>query len=142
MGDKKVITLREFKNKLFSRTDDGGLLEKKRVTEQCFIERLFPCAFLSEPLSRLFADYPGHNNPTRNKIFGGTYCGEVLQTRISELFVNDPEIWTEFEDRCSHEIVLSACDRTRLTAFLLETAKQMPSANVDPKLCVHGRGLP
>lgn len=28
MGDKKVITLREFKNKLFSRTDDGGLLEK------------------------------------------------------------------------------------------------------------------
>lgn len=106
------------------------------MTEQCFIERLFPCAFLSEPLSRLFADYPGHNNPTRNKIFGGTYCGEVLQTRISELFVNDPEIWTEFEDRCSHEIVLSACDRTRLTAFLLETAKQMPSANVDPKLCV------
>lgn len=137
MGNCQVITLKQFKKRLYSRQGEGGLLEKKHIREQLFIEKLFPGAFLEEPLARLFMDYPNHNNPTRNKIFGGTYRGEGLQMRVSQLFNENPEKWQEFVDRCSQALTAPLCGREGLTAFLLETAKQMPSAGVGQDLCAY-----
>lgn len=134
MKEKEVITLRELKEQLFSKKDGGGILGKKHISEQNFVKLLFPAAFLEEPLARQFADYDDHNNPTRNKIFKGSYQGELLQTRISELFIENSEAWGEFVDHCSQNIALPTCDQTRLATFLLKITEQMPDANVDPKL--------
>lgn len=129
----QVITLRQFKDKLFSKKGNGGILEKCHVTEQQFVEMLFPRAFLNEPLARQFVNYEGHNNTTRNNIFNGTYHGEVLQTRVSELFIENPEVWREFVTQCTQKSALPSCDQARLSSFLLEMTEQMRTS-VDPKL--------
>lgn len=75
--EKLRYTLKNLGTQIYSSKNKPPIIRKiPKYKELKFFEAIFPSAFLEGPRATLFADYEERNNPTRNKIFNGTYHGD------------------------------------------------------------------
>ena len=140
MPEKLRYTLKNLGTQIYSSKNKPPIIRKiPKYKELKFFEAIFPSAFLEGPRATLFADYEERNNPTRNKIFNGTYHGDPLQSRTSAYFTGHPGAWQGFVDHCTQEVGCSSCDHDRLRALLLDLTEKMPACGVSEELCQQTR---